>query len=85
MTLQFILVTLGGFGLFVCYAIWRLKRANSEIARLSKIQQQLQQEKAIANMQVKHFETRKDNEKNARNTDRTSLINELQKSGDLRD
>ncbi|MCK8990021.1 DUF2681 domain-containing protein, partial [Haemophilus influenzae] len=35
--------------------------------------------------QVKHFEVRKKNEENTRNTSRDDVINRLQQSGDLRD
>ncbi|WP_296028078.1 DUF2681 domain-containing protein [uncultured Aggregatibacter sp.] len=50
-----------------------------------KQNEQLQQENAVAQTQVKHFETRKKNEENNRTSDRNGLINRLQQQGDLRD
>ena len=69
-------------GAIACY---KIRKAQQEIDRLFKQNEQLQQEKTVAQTQVKHFEVRKKNEENSRNADRDTLINELHKSGDLRD
>ena len=66
-------------------ACYKIRKAGQEIDRLFKQNEQLQQEKAVAQTQVKHFEARKKNEENSRNTDRTALLDRLQQSGDLRD
>ena len=66
-------------GTIACY------KASHEIDRLFKQNEQLQQEKAVAQTQVKHFETRKKNEENNRTSDRNGLIDRLQQQGDLRD
>lgn len=85
MTLQMILIG-SGAALGICgYVVFKLKRAGREIDRLLKDNEQLAHEKAVAETQVKHFEVRKKNEENSRNADRGTLINELHKSGDLRD
>ena len=74
------LVLVGG-----AVAYYKIRKASQEIDRLFKQNEQLQTEKNVAQTQVKHFETRKKNEENSRTTDRTSLIDRLQQSGDLRD
>ncbi|WP_118790921.1 DUF2681 domain-containing protein [Haemophilus haemolyticus] len=71
--------------LVVLYVAYKLKRASREIDRLLKSNEQLAREKAVADTQVKHFETRKQYEENSRNADRDTLIDGLHKSGDLRD
>ena len=85
MTLQMILIG-SGAALGICgYVVFKLKRAGREIDRLLKDNEQLAHEKAVSDTQVKHYETRKQQEENSRNADRDTLINELHKSGDLRD
>lgn len=85
MTLQMILIG-SGAALGICsYVVFKLKRAHREIEQLLKTNAQLQTQKVVAETQVKHFEVRKKNEENSRNADRDTLINELHKSGDLRD
>ena len=69
-------------GAIACY---KIRKASQEIDCLFKQNEQLQQEKAVAQTQVKHFETRKKNEENNRTSDRNGLINRLQQQGDLRD
>nr|DAV17651.1 MAG TPA: Protein of unknown function (DUF2681) [Caudoviricetes sp.] len=66
-------------------ATYKIRKAHQEIDRLFKKNEQLQQEKAVAQTQVKHFETRKKNEENNRTSDRNGLIDRLQQQGDLRD
>lgn len=81
-------ITLGIVGVVILlggYITAKLKAANREINKLLKQNETLQAEKAVATTQVKHFETRKKNEENSRNTDRTSLIERMHQSGDLRD
>lgn len=85
MSMQIILAGLGIFALLGAYMMFKLKHAHREIEQLLKTNAQLQAQKTVAETQVKQFETRKTNEKNNRNANRTTLINELQKSGDLRD
>lgn len=85
MSMQIILAGLGIFALLGAYVMFKLKHAHREIDQLLKTNAQLQAQKTVAETQVKQFETRKTNEKNNRNANRTTLINELQKSGDLRD
>ncbi len=69
-------------GAITCY---KIRKAQQEIDRLFKQNEQLQQEKVVAQTQVKHFETRKKNEENNRTSDRNGLIDRLQQQGDLRD
>lgn len=69
-------------GAIACY---KIRKAQQEIDRLFKQNEQLQQEKAVAQTQVKYFETRKKNEENNRTSDRNGLIDRLQQQGDLRD
>ena len=69
-------------GAIACY---KIRKASQEIDRLFKQNEQLQQEKVVAQTQVKHFETRKKNEENNRTSDRNGLIDRLQQQGDLRD
>lgn len=69
-------------GAITCY---KIRKAQQEIDRLSKQNKQLQQEKVVAQTQVKHFEVRKKNEENTRGSRRDDVINRLQQSGDLRD
>ena len=66
-------------------ATYKIRKAHQENDRLFKQNEQLQQEKAVAQTQVKHFETRKKNEENNRTSDRNGLIDRLQQQGDLRD
>ena len=65
--------------------MFKLKHAHREIEQLLKNNAQLQTQKDVAETQVKHFEVRKKNEENTRNTGRDDVINRLQQSGDLRD
>ncbi|WP_118795053.1 DUF2681 domain-containing protein [Haemophilus influenzae] len=69
-------------GAIACY---KIRKAGQEIDRLFKQNEQLQQEKAVVQTQMKHFEMRKKNEENNRTSDRNGLIDRLQQSGDLRD
>ena len=69
-------------GAIACY---KIRKAQQEIDRLFKQNKQLQQEKVVAQTQVKHVETRKKNEENNRTSDRNGLIDRLQQQGDLRD
>lgn len=69
-------------GAIACY---KIRKSQQEINRLFKQNEQLQQEKVVAQTQVKHFEARKKNEENNRTSDRNGLIDRLQQSGDLRD
>ncbi|BFU64726.1 hypothetical protein THUN1657_13900 [Rodentibacter abscessus] len=85
MNLQQIGLALIGAVLVGGYVWHRLNQAKHEIDRLLKTNATLSQEKAVANTQVTHFNVRKQNEENHRNTDRTTLIDGLHKSGDLRD
>lgn len=85
MTLQMILIGTGAALVIGGYVVFKLKRAGREIDRLLKSNEQLAREKAVADTQVKHFETRKQHEESSRNADRDTLINGLHKSGDLRD
>ena len=66
-------------------ACYKIRKARQEIDRLFKQNEQLQQEKAVAQTQVKHFEVRKKNEENTRSSRRDDVIARLQQSGDLRD
>lgn len=85
MGLNWILAGAVGVLLLVLYIAYKLKRAGREIDRLLKTNEQLQAEKAVVQTQVTHFETRKHNEENSRNLDRTALIERMQQQGDLRD
>ncbi|EEP48204.1 TPA: DUF2681 domain-containing protein [Haemophilus influenzae] len=85
MSMQIILAGLGIFALLGAYVMFKLKHAHREIEQLLKTNAQLQTQKAVAETQVKHFEVRKKNEENTRNTSRDDVINRLQQSGDLRD
>ncbi|OOF45628.1 hypothetical protein BKK51_05960 [Rodentibacter trehalosifermentans] len=85
MNIQMMLLAIIG-GLIVVGYIWhKLRSASREIDRLFKANQELQNQKAMAETQVKHFEVRKKNEENTRRTRRDDLIERLQQSGDLRD
>lgn len=66
-------------------ATYKIRKAHQEIDRLFKQNEQLQQEKVVAQTQVKHFEVRKKNEENTRGSRRDDVINRLQQQGDLRD
>ncbi|MEX4137569.1 DUF2681 domain-containing protein [Haemophilus influenzae] len=85
MSMQIILAGIGIFALLGAYVMFKLKHAHREIEQLLKTNAQLQTQKAVAETQVKHFEVRKKNEENTRNTSRDDVINRLQQSGDLRD
>lgn len=85
MSMQIILAGLGIFALLGAYVMFKLKHAHREIEQLLKTNAQLQTQKAVAETQVKHFEVRKKNEENTRNTSHDDVINRLQQSGDLRD
>ncbi|HHF0368124.1 TPA: DUF2681 domain-containing protein [Haemophilus influenzae] len=85
MSMQIVLAGLGIFALLGAYVMFKLKHAHREIEQLLKTNAQLQTQKAVAETQVKHFEVRKKNEENTRNTSRDDVINRLQQSGDLRD
>ena len=85
MSMQIILAGLGILGILGVYVMFKLKHAHREIEQLLKTNAQLQTQKAVAETQVKHFEVRKKNEENTRNTGRDDVINRLQQSGDLRD
>lgn len=85
MSMQIILAGLGIFVLLGAYVMFKLKQARREIEQLLKTNAQLQTQKAVAETQVKHFEVRKKNEENTRNTSHDDVINRLQQSGDLRD
>ena len=85
MTLYITLGVIGAVVLIGGYITVKLKAANREINKLLKQNEALQAEKAVAQTQAQHFETRKKNENSNRNTDRNALIDRLHQSGDLRD
>ncbi|POY46140.1 DUF2681 domain-containing protein, partial [Avibacterium paragallinarum] len=58
-TLPLILVALGAFMLFVVYVVWRLKKAKRDLDKMFATVEHLEQEKAVAQAQVKQFEVRK--------------------------
>lgn len=71
---------------------WQTNRAERKIAaveqqnqQLTEQNSQLQAEKTVAQTQIKNHQTRKQNEENARISDRTSVLDRLQQSNDLRD
>ena len=66
-------------------ATYKIRKSRQEIDRLSKQNEQLQKEKAVAQTQIKHFEVRQKNEENTRGSRRDDVINRLQQQGDLRD
>lgn len=79
---------LGSIAVFLvsgAIAYYQIRKAQQEIDRLFKQNEQLRQEKAVAQTQVKHFEVRKKNEENTRGSRRDDVINRLQQQGDLRD
>ena len=78
-----VFVVLGLVGAMM--ATYKIRKSRQEIDRLSKQNEQLQQEKVVAQTQVKHFEVRKKNEENTRGSRRDDVINRLQQQGDLRD
>lgn len=82
---QLIITGIAVLVLVIGYVLCRLKQANDEINALLKTNETLQAEKAVAQTQVKHFETRKRHDETSRNIDRTTLIDRLHKQGDLRD
>lgn len=84
-TLPLILVSFSFFALFVIYAIWRLKKAKRDLDQMFATVERLKQEKAVAETQVKHFETRKKHEESTRRNSRDDIIDRLQQQGDLRD
>lgn len=85
--MMFYLILGGVSVLFIGGAIayYKIRKASQEIDCLFKQNEQLQQENAVAQTQVKHFETRKKNKENNRTSDRNGLIDRLQQQGDLRD
>ncbi|RZN75279.1 DUF2681 domain-containing protein [Avibacterium paragallinarum] len=85
MMLSASLIAFGGFALFVVYAVWRFKKAERSLEQMFATVERLEQEKAVAQAQVKQFEVRKNNEKNHRTADRNDLIDRLQQQGDLCD
>lgn len=85
MNLQFIALTVIGAVLLVGYIWHKFSQASREIDRLLKTNVRLEQEKAVSETKVKHYETRKNHEENSRHADRSSLIDSLQQSNDLRD
>lgn len=64
---------------------WQLSKAHREIEQLMQTNAQLEQQKAVAETQVTHYQTRQKNEENHRATRREHIIDSLQQSGDLRD
>ncbi|OOF86723.1 hypothetical protein BKG93_02355 [Rodentibacter ratti] len=85
MNIQMMLLAIIG-GLMVVGYIWhKLHWASREIDRLLKTNATLEQEKAVSETKVKHYETRKNHEEKSRHANRSSLIDSLQQSGDLRD
>ncbi|TNG92234.1 DUF2681 domain-containing protein [Pasteurellaceae bacterium USgator11] len=67
------------------YSVLSLRHANREIERLLQINAQLENEKAVAETQVKNHQVRKNHEETNRTADRTAVIDRLQQQGDLRD
>lgn len=85
MNIQMMLLAIIGGLIVVGYIWYKFRRASREIDRLLKTNVQLEQEKNVSETKVKHYETRKNHEENSRHADRSSLIDSLQQSGDLRD
>ena len=66
-------------------AYYKIRKASPKIDCLFKQNEQLQQDNAVPQTQVKQFDRRKNNEENNRTPDRNGLINRLQQQGDFRD
>ncbi|MDA3977913.1 DUF2681 domain-containing protein [Gallibacterium sp. AGMB14963] len=71
-------------GLIACFSI-KVAQAKKTIAHYQQIAQQLQQQKAVADTQVKNYQEKAKNEENNRGVSRDDVINRLQQAGDLRD
>ena len=71
-------------GLIVYFSI-KVAQAKKTITHYQQIAQQLQQQKAVADAQVKNYQEKAKNEENSRSVSRNDVINRLQQTGDLRD
>lgn len=71
-------------GLIVYFSI-KVAQAKKTITHYQQITQQLQQQKAVADAQVKNYQEKAKNEENNRGVSRDDVINRLQQAGDLRD
>lgn len=71
-------------GLIVYFSI-KVAQAKKTITHYQQIAQQLQQQKAVADAQVKNYQEKAKNEENSRSVSRDDVINRLQQTGDLRD
>ncbi|WP_439236657.1 DUF2681 domain-containing protein [Lonepinella koalarum] len=90
MNLILIGVVLAVIGVVVGWFKWFM--ASREVEKLLKttaiLQEEkatLQQQKAVVETQVKNYQVKQNNEKNARNIDRTAIVDQLHAQGDLRD
>ncbi|MCK3654899.1 hypothetical protein A4G19_03685 [Pasteurellaceae bacterium Macca] len=86
------LAIVGIFLAVIGWAVFRVKQASREIDHLLKVTEQLEaenqqiaNEKAVAETQVKHHQVRQRNEENTRGISHQHVIDRLQQQGDLRD
>ncbi|MFD1805572.1 DUF2681 domain-containing protein [Pasteurella oralis] len=85
MNLQIVLVCITFFLALCAYVVLRLTQAKRRIETLLKENEQLHTQKTVVETQIKHHQTRKQHEENARRTHRDHLIKRLHTEGDLRD
>lgn len=71
-------------GLIAYFSI-KVAQAKKTIAHYQQIAEQLKQQQAVSQAQVKNYQEKAKNEENNRGVSRDDVINRLQQVGDLRD
>ncbi|OBX09318.1 hypothetical protein QV08_01820 [Gallibacterium salpingitidis] len=69
----------------VAYFSIKVAKAKKTIANYQLIVAKIQEQKAVADTQVKNYQEKAKNEENARSAHRDDIISRLQSTGDLRD
>ncbi|MBP4133537.1 DUF2681 domain-containing protein [Gallibacterium anatis] len=66
--------------------LWlKVAQAKKQIAAYQQIAEQLKQQQAISQAQIKNYQEKAKNEENSRSVSRDDVVDRLQQAGDLRD
>lgn len=72
-------------GVLFAFLWLKVVQAKKQIAAYQQIAEQLKQQQAISQAQIKNYQEKAKNEENSRSVSRDDVVDRLQQAGDLRD
>ncbi|KGQ57955.1 DUF2681 domain-containing protein [Gallibacterium anatis] len=71
-------------GVLFAFLWLKVAQAKKQIATYQQIAEQLKQQQAISQAQIKNYQEKAKNEENSRSVSRDDVVDRLQQAGDLR-